>query len=758
MSVPAAEVNVWTPIGPSRIDSSGGGLATGVLFHIAIPAADPNTIYVSSPTSGVWASADHGGSWRDASSNLPALAVVALAVDAANPQHVFVALGNTGVYASGSGGGSWTRVSDPPASLPPITELVVDPANAQNLYLRAANAIYRSTNGGVSWQLSFTGAASHLIMAPGDPRILYAGVPNVGVARTRDGGSSWAVLTPGLAPTAFDVRVAPSPVNAAVIYTRNRVPAPTVNEIWGSTDGGGSWAVRSTPNMYLSVIKADATAANRLYVAGVDFFRSDDGGATWVAKPGAHVDHHDCVHDPGHPADIYTACDGGLYRGTQAENWGFVAHGVANVEFYDLAVATERPELAIGGTQDNGSAVSHGGALEWGMISGGDGGTVAIDPSNAQVMYVMNQYATSIARSTNGGSSFTNIGGGLPPGAACFNLRFGVNPNNSGLFLACCGALWRTPVPAIAWTQFFVPPGSPSEAVNCFAIARDDTHYVGTNTGNVYVGTGSGGWQLGFSHPRGAAVFDLVVDPDDAPSIVYGAFSGTDPRVYRFRRTAPPAIDATPAAAHSPIELSFGLLRGLGGAPGLLAPTPITAGLPAGVSVQTLAVDAMRPLTIYAGTSHGVFRARSTDGGTTWSFSGYNTGLPPADVRALRVQPTTGLMRAATFGRSAYQVLTDAPVGSLLNASGHVTFLRVHDVGTGFGRPPNVLDGEVVCLLDSISWLSFGFQLRADSERETRREMLALLRAAFVANRPVSIDYVRTAPRIGTVIRVARMH
>ena len=45
-------------------------------------------------------------------------------------------------------------------------------------------------------------------------------------------------------------------------------------------------------------------------------------------------------------------------------------------------------------------------------------------------MYVMNQYATSIARSVNGGTSFTNIGGGLPTGAACFNLRFGVHPND----------------------------------------------------------------------------------------------------------------------------------------------------------------------------------------------------------------------------------------------------------------------------------------------------------------------------------------
>ena len=45
-------------------------------------------------------------------------------------------------------------VGGPSIGLPSITELVIDPTNAQNLYLRAVDAIYRSTDGGASWQLS----------------------------------------------------------------------------------------------------------------------------------------------------------------------------------------------------------------------------------------------------------------------------------------------------------------------------------------------------------------------------------------------------------------------------------------------------------------------------------------------------------------------------------------------------------------------------------------------------------------------------
>jgi hypothetical protein len=129
--------------------------------------------------------------------------------------------------------------------------------------------------------------------------------------------------------------------------------------------------------------------------------------------------------------------------------------------------------------------------------------------------------------------------------------------------------------------------------------------------------------------------------------------------------------------------------------------------------------------------------------------------MPPADVRALRVQPTTGVLRAATFGRGAYEVNTDAPVGSLLETVGHVTFLRAHEVGSGYGKPPNFLDCEVIALLAEQPGRAFGFKLRADSERPTRTEMLDELRAAFVAEQPVRLDYVKTGPRVGEIIRVA---
>jgi hypothetical protein len=95
------------------------------------------------------------------------------------------------------------------------------------------------------------------------------------------------------------------------------------------------------------------------------------------------------------------------------------------------------------------------------------------------------------------------------------------------------------------------------------------------------------------------------------------------------------------------------------------------------------------------------------------------------------------------------------PVTDLITYTGRVTFLRAHDMGTAFGKPPNQLDVEVVVQLDSAPGMSFGFQLRDDPEEPTRREMLDLLRSAFMQNRSVAIDVLQTVPQVGVVIRVA---
>jgi hypothetical protein len=95
------------------------------------------------------------------------------------------------------------------------------------------------------------------------------------------------------------------------------------------------------------------------------------------------------------------------------------------------------------------------------------------------------------------------------------------------------------------------------------------------------------------------------------------------------------------------------------------------------------------------------------------------------------------------------------PIGSLIEIVGHITFLLAQDPGSGYGKVPNFLDCEAVVQLAEQPLRAFGFQLRADANEPARMEMFDLLRSAFVARRPVRLDYVTTGPRVGQIIRVA---
>jgi len=184
----------------------------------------------------------------------------------------------------------------------------------------------------------------------------------------------------------------------------------------------------------------------------------------------------------------------------------------------------------------------------------------------------------------------------------------------------------------------------------------------------------------------------------------------------------------------------------------------ITSNLPGQLAVSALAVDRMNSFTIYAGTDRGVYRGRSMDHGDTWTWDAYMNGLPATKITRFQVHPVTGVVRASTYGRSAYEVNTDWPIGSLMSATGVPTFLRVHDPGTGYGPPGDFLDAEVIVKLNSEPAKAFGFQLRDDPAEGARQGMLAQLLTAFRKNRTVRIDYIRTGLHNGRAIRVETLN
>jgi hypothetical protein len=135
---------------------------------------------------------------------------------------------------------------------------------------------------------------------------------------------------------------------------------------------------------------------------------------------------------------------------------------------------------------------------------------------------------------------------------------------------------------------------------------------------------------------------------------------------------------------------------------------------------------------------------RDWAGGTNDSFDQFSNSDVVNPVTAVDLQ----LMDVIGYGRVN-------PIGSLIETVGQISFLRAHELGSGYGKAPNFLDCEVIVKLAEEPLRALGFQLRADANKPTRRAMFDMLRSAFIAGRPIRLDYVTTGPRAGEIIRVA---
>jgi hypothetical protein len=158
----------------------------------------------------------------------------------------------------------------------------------------------------------------------------------------------------------------------------------------------------------------------------------------------------------------------------------------------------------------------------------------------------------------------------------------------------------------------------------------------------------------------------------------------------------------------------------------------------------------------------------------TWTLSFQPPGGSESDVSSSLANRTTltphfiatneGTYRArlrggnATLGTQTRAVQIDAapPPPVLLERTGLITFLRVHDLGSGFGPPSDFVDVEAVIKLDSEPSDAYGLQLRNDRHRPSHQGMLDLLRDAFFDNRRVTIDFSIVPGRHnGLILRVA---
>lgn len=234
-----------------------------------------------------------------------------------------------GYIKSTDGGVNWTH------SYPSTTEpglwvysscFAIDPTNTDIVYLASVwsigytypDKLFKSTDGGTSWNditpdqgIDF----KDILIDPSDPNRVYT-TTNSGIYRSGDGGNSWQVNVGWASGT----RLAMDPDDANILYSGDD------NLCFKSTDGGVNW-IPYQGDLYGGLcekICVDGENSNTLYLAnGSGFFKSTDGGEHWSPSHSQVVATyiHFVKHDPSSPNTLWVGSrNNGLSKTTLATN------------------------------------------------------------------------------------------------------------------------------------------------------------------------------------------------------------------------------------------------------------------------------------------------------------------------------------------------------------------------------------------------------------------------------------------------------
>jgi photosystem II stability/assembly factor-like uncharacterized protein len=236
----------WSSLGPAPLLDITYGLdsaqnASGRALTLAIHPNDANTLFLGTAQGGIWKSTDRGAHWRSIGElALPTLAINVIKFKPDDPNVLYAGTGEPngstsihgyGLLRSSDGGETWEALPSHGNGwnfeYSAITGVVFDARNANTMYVttatvvtpsaffrtppdQPATGIFKSTDGGQSWQLlraatrftvsnALSSSAGFLDLEYGGanaPDLLYVSEYMGGLLKSTNGGASWDYITP----------------------------------------------------------------------------------------------------------------------------------------------------------------------------------------------------------------------------------------------------------------------------------------------------------------------------------------------------------------------------------------------------------------------------------------------------------------------------------------------------------------------------------------------------------------------------------
>jgi uncharacterized repeat protein (TIGR01451 family) len=695
----AATTGTWTLIGPNP--TLNGILTTAAWTNaIAVDPTNASVAYLGAPEGGVWKTTDAGAHWIPLTDTQPSLAIASITIDPTNHNTVYAGTGDSYLYGEGllkttDGGNTWSYIAAPFAGPfgdssyfgggAHINQIAVDPANASVVlaavwrFPASSAGIYRSADGGNTWTQVFPGAPATSITFSPTGSVAYAAVSDyfgtalAGIYKSTDGGKSWTaangsgstqlpLLNAGVASVG-EIRLAMAPSSPTTLYVSieglNSFAPLTPNSIFTSIDGGATWhptatnpfSVQAAGNKGM-VLTVHPTNANIVFVGEQNLYRSMDGGQTWAvvtsSANGAVNSLFGDIRSFGFSAGgvvFYVGCDGGPWStgdaANQTMNWTNLTSTLATTQFYPgLSINPSNVAVAFAGSQDQG-VQQYSGSSTWTTVQPCDGGWTAIDPSQTNNVYVVCETGTvQVLKSINGGTAFSAAQTGIVAAdRVAFIPPLVLDPSTPQHLYFGTYRIYQSTNGAASWTPISgdLTTGTNSPTISTIAVAPSDSN-------RVYAGTSDGLIQTTSNATAGAAaiwtnitgtlpnrfVSQVVVDPYTATTayaVMSGFTFGTDTQGHIFKTT------------------NAGTTW-----------TDISGNLP-NIPADDLVVDPDVPNWLYVATDIGVYA--TTNGGASWTPFG--NGLPRTVVSSLKLHEASRTLRAATMGRSAWDIIAPLP-------------------------------------------------------------------------------------------------
>ncbi|MEO0331378.1 MAG: hypothetical protein AAF223_06810, partial [Bacteroidota bacterium] len=348
---------VWktADYGQSWNNVSDGYFSTPSTGAIRAAASNPDIVYVGTGSDGlrsnviagkgVYKSTNAGESWefvglKDAGQ------IGAVEIDPSNPDRAFVAaIGNAfapneerGVFRTTDGGSNWEKVlfhSDTVGAV----DLEFKPDDAQVLY-------------------------ATLWRAERKPWTIISGSTEGGIYKSTDGGDTWEKKTDGLPSDLIGkIDLAVSADDPNRLYALVEAPVGE-GGLYRSDDAGESFTLVSTKKelldrpFYYCNIDANPKDADIVFGSATRFFRSDNGGEDWKQLSTPHGDNHDLWINPNDTSIWVQSNDGGAnVTLNSGESWS-TQFNQPTAELYQVDVDDQFVYWLYAGQQDNYSTIA----------------------------------------------------------------------------------------------------------------------------------------------------------------------------------------------------------------------------------------------------------------------------------------------------------------------------------------------------------------------------------------------------------------